>query len=304
MHVAFVVDDLTALRYFVPFSRKLFEFFPEVKQSFKPMRESHKYNGMAHDSNFNKCLDILKRFCYYAVEIDDHFEYDIVFQVEVGRTLKCKKRISFEHGFDFIFRKQQLKAEVDVYVAYTDYIAKNIESSGIKAIVSPLPICAWELDNLVVPNIKQKTAMIFYPDQGLNDLAKKVLEELERLNYIVFVKQRKKHQQIIIGGTHIYDNIWYPSEAITLSSAVNIVIGFGSSAYVDLVPIGVRYINIDINHDSSPWNMFIHPEATNYIRVLSDDQVLNAINAADASPTQLNLKNSEFIREFILKLIT
>lgn len=304
MHIAIVVDDLTALRYFVPFSRKLFEFFPEVKQSFKLMRESHKYNGMASDSNFNKCLNILERFCYYKVEIDDSFEYDIVFQVEVGQTLKCKKRISFEHGFDYVFKTQQLKTDVDLYIVNAEYIAKNVESFGIRTIVSPMPICTWELDKLVVPDVKQKTAMIFYPDQGLNDLAKKVLEELERLNYVVFVKQRKKHQQIVIGGTHVYDNVWYPSEAVTLPSMVNVVVGFGSSAYVDLVPVGVHYINIDVKHDTSPWNTFVHPEDSNYIRVLNEDQILNAINVADGKSSQLNLKGSEFIRDFIVKLIT
>jgi hypothetical protein len=135
----------------------------------------------------------------------------------------------------------------------------------------------WSINEILDMQLPTKTAFVFYPDQGDVTLANDVIQSLEDIGCAVFVKQRRKHQAVSSKGTHVFDDVWYPSEAIVGPLLSDIVIAFGSTAYVDLVPVGVLYVNVDIHHDSYPWNVFKHPTATNYVRLTDASTVSDTI---------------------------
>lgn len=306
MRVAFVVTDMTMLRYFIPLSMRLAQFAPSIEQTFFLYRGNTKYNGLHHEERYDACIKILKEFCPYALQVlESDVEYDIVFQVEVGSSLRCRKRISIQHGFDYVYKVDELKEQVHLYICSSAFVYADAFARGIPAILSPIPICMWVSDTFIKSDPNFKTALVFYPDQGDTELARQVVESLEALEFCVFVKQRRKHQPITCRGHHIFDDVWYPSEAITLPLSVDFVVGFGSSAYVDLVPMGVSYVNVDIHSKIKPWNSFVHPHVLNYSRIIEEDKVISGIEKiAMTTPRSPSISiDVEQLRIFMLQLL-
>lgn len=304
MQIAFVVDDMTMLRYYVPLSLRIYDYDCSVEQTFFLRLDNHKYNGLALLANKNRCDEILSVYCGYAsVSYDSSSRYDIVFQVESGSRLECKKRISIQHGFDYVGRLDTLKSNVDLYVCSMIETAAAPAAAGINCVVPPLPISVWNVPNISTFNDK-KTVLVFYPDQGENELAIELVNRLEARNLNVLIKQRKKHQAIAAAGKHIYDELWYPCEAIILPASTAATIGFGSSAYTDLVPLGVRYINIDIRSNEPPWNAFKHPVSSNYTRITDKESVVSKIVDMDYEKDMaLNVVSNSDIETFIKDLL-
>lgn len=302
VRVAYVTHDLTHLRYFIPFSRCLHRCASDIEQSFFLPRGNPKYNGLRSDTNYSACQRLIAQHCPYASETDGSGNFDIVIQVEVGAYLKCDRRISLEHGFDYAFRASELKEQVETYVCSSELTRDHASSLGVPAIISPLPVCMWDVgETQATPS----TALLFYPDQGDADIANEVIEHLEKQGFLVFVKQRRKWQSISGGGTHLYDDVWYPSEAVVVPLASDLVIGFGSSAYVDLVPMGVTYVNIDIHHDRGPWSAFVHPIDKNYVRVTDRNLIFETLDRVTASTRSISrsIPDAELIDAFLIGLM-
>lgn len=305
MQIAFVVDDMTMLRYYVPLSRRIHAFDASIKQSFFLRLDNHKYNGLSNLANRDRCMEILDVYCGYGnIVYDDAVEYDIVFQVESGSKLKCKKRVAIQHGFDYVGHLNDLKSNVDVYICSSKETANEPSDAGLNCVVPPLPVSVWDLQNIV--SVSDKPAvLVYYPDQGENELATQLVDCLEAANVRVIVKQRKKHQAIMSAGIHVYDEMWYPSEAIVLASTSHLTIGFGSSAYTDLVPLGIKYVNIDIRSNERPWNAFKHPDSERYIRLVDRSTVIQEIMSLDFknSKRPINTVTDADLSSFISTLL-
>ena len=295
-----MVPGLTDLRYLMPVSRLMQRYMPDVRQTFDIQRSSLKYNGLRHDDNYAACLRIVEHWAPWA-SLDVIPEYDCVIQVEVGDSLRARKRIAIQHGFDCAFLADRLR-NVDAYVCGSRMMLGFARDLGIaNTVLSPVPVPFLTLDG-VTPSTG--AAFVFYPDAGDVDLASEVIDRLLSLGRRVFVKQRRKHQPIRSGGEHVYDDVWYPSEGIVGPASSDLVVGFGSSAYTDLVPIGIHYVNVDIRHNESPWSVFVHPDSQNYMRVTERDRVIATIDACQRlmSP-QLTSVGDESAISFLVELL-
>jgi hypothetical protein len=135
----------------------------------------------------------------------------------------------------------------------------QLHSPGRNAIAGPLPISVWELDWTGSDLLNDtKRAMFFYPENGLHELVKNVIKGLQQKNWQVYVKQRAKNQNVPdVGVPVFYDRDWYPSESIHVPRISDVCIGFGTSAYTDLVPAGINFIDVPIPDYS---RMYLKPK--------------------------------------------
>jgi hypothetical protein len=302
LQVAFVLPCLTDTRYIIPFAITMHRLLPDIQQSFSIERWSSKYNGLSHHSNFIRCVEIVQQYCPWAAVATSDTTYDAVVQVETGASLQARKRISIQHGFDCAFLQDRLQ-NCDHYICGSEMMFKFASDVGMSNCeLAPTPVPFWSAD---VPASSERAVTVFYPDVGDNELAAAVVDRLLASDFRAFVKQRKKHQQIRSAGEHVYDTLWYPPEGISLPLMSEFTVGFGSSAYTDLVPVGLNYINIDLHHASFPWNVFIHPVAPNYVRVCDRDDTLVAIETAIATMRYQRpiVASDEHIKQFLLKLV-
>lgn len=309
MQIGYVVPDLTHLRYYIPFSRRA-SLTLEATNTFLLLRGNAKYNGLANDDNCKKCVELIKRYCPKSKIADDQFSADLAVQVERGwnnrRDIDAKRRISLSHGFDYTFQRGE-PSGVDAYLCSSDLSAQHAASFGVQNVLTtPFPVCLWSMDELFSESgVWPRSVTLFYPDVGDTDIAGSIVDSLIEKGFTVFVKQRRKHQKIRCGGTHVYDDVWYPSEAIVFPIATDVTIGFGSSAYVDLVPAGVRYINVDIHSMTSPWNSFAHFEDANYTRLTDASTAIDETIklAVDSSTRIRKILPVAAIDEFLKRIV-
>lgn len=282
MKALLIIPSLTDLRYLIPFSIALHKSRPDIKQYSLIERYSTKYNGLSSNENFQYVISILKQYCHWVdLEFSDN-EVDLTIQVEVGTKFNTKKRIVIQHAFDCFWINDKIDKEA-LYLCSSKMMQDFAKDCGIlNAVAMPVPVPFWDVD---VVNINKNYVTIFYPDRGDIEIANKVVDFFLDLKFNVFVKQRKKHQQIQSAGKHVYDKIWYPAEGIALPSMSNLTIGFGSSAYTDLAEIGLNYINIDLHHDKSVWREFRHPVLPNYLRILNEEDLFSTIKTFLLKPS-------------------
>lgn len=280
MKIVFYTPDLTHLRYYMPLALS----FKDHDIVFFYIKENAKYNGLSLNDNFEKFKCIIKEFTA-TDNVSDLSQIDVLFTVEsisdkrfLNLREKAKKHIVIAHGFDCIDHSKKLKD-----CTYLIPFEKSKRIIGdinldIKVLDVPIPFL-YDFDE----KVEDKSIFIFYPDAGQTDFCKKLITSLKSDRFNVTVKQRKKHQSIdnVECDCKIYDNVWWPSEALSGPINSSLTIGFGSTAYTDLALAGLRYVDIYNNNiDVFPWNRFEFPDVKNYLKLISPsiDETLQSIN--------------------------
>lgn len=299
-HVAYVIPALTDLRYIVPLIVTAHEL-DFITQYVYIERWSSKYNGLSHQVNYDKCVEILKTYAPQLSLANNDFEYDFVVQVETGSSLNCRKRISIQHGFDCAFLTDRLK-NIDSYICGSEMMLDFARLHNVNCgILAPYPIQYFSNEMLHLAKI-DKSLFVFYPDSGDRNVVDDLVKHYTVKGFDVCVKQRKKHQEMTCVGNHVYDDLWYPAESVVLPSMSQLVVGFGSSAYTDLVPAGVKYVNVELHSDSYPWNVFTHPQCDNYIRVFNQTEINESIDMLLEKDTASVKFDHDLAKQFMIQL--
>jgi len=153
------------------------------------------------------------------------------------------------------------------------YYADHVKSLGNNAIVQPYPVTLWDYKNTISAAIhskmlKNKLVTMFYPETGSHDIFKCVYEYLLAQGYEIYVKQRAKNQGVPSYIKNIvYDEVWYPSESILLPVISDFCVGFGTSAYTDLVFLNRDFIDICIPNYAK---QYYKPDRKNFYSINSD----------------------------------
>lgn len=191
-----------------------------------------------------------------------------------GHSFNYKKHYAIQHGFDWLkskwnlgFASPEYKKGRDYsktcYIAHDELYANSIREYGTPTVCPPIPVTSWNLlqqlnyakriSDYNPEHIKSsyfsddKLAVVFWPEANSdqNEAAEQIIDCLFQNGYEVIIKQRRKHQYIPAKYKEIgfYDDVWFPSESIFFPHLANVCIGFDTSAYVDLVPVGVNFID-------------------------------------------------------------
>lgn len=306
--IVYDVADMTHLRYFVPIVSCINRIFgSKIKQLFVHNRTNSKYNGMQQSVNWKRYCSIINELNITSVDRNQIQQCDILFTVESSDFKIHKKRhISISHGLDILTHAKNL-------VGCDAYICSNIIApilKNINVIIPPFPptffdfinLKNWATNKYVIDD--RRIATIFYPDKGFASFADKIILQLIEQNYNVYIKQRRKWQGISSAtGTHIYDDIWSPAEAVGLPIISDIVIGFGSTAYIDLIHAGINYIDFPvygINNqiDMSSYSSFKHGNISNI------QEIIHTINLMiDSQKQNLIQYNQNEIDNFLYRII-
>ena len=300
--IAFLFDGLTELRYLIPFSKVIRRVYPQAHQEFVFSSSCKKYNGLADPQNYARFLTIMGEQCPYAVISRDSPQgpADVEVVVENSRMSVNAVRISIQHGFDcFIDGSTQPRADVCICTSLeTGYVGEN-------CVVPPTPVTLWDMESHLSASSTAFDVVLFYPDQLDADIADRLLGRLFFEGFKVCVKQRRKWQLVKLQTcTVVYDDVWYPSESFVLPLKSRVAIGFGSSAYSDLIEAGIRYINVDLHPSDPPWNSFRHPTSPLYSRIHEiDASVMDQIVGLCRSPGTLRIPCDEQIDDFVIGLL-
>lgn len=266
MKVSILAECATSLRYYLPLLRVLESTKHDVEM-FYPIDGSglHKYNSIV--KNLSVVSDRIVRVCpdtalTPVASNKNKINTDVLFTVECvprgsqGNIFQYNKKFCIQHGTDYT-NFIQYADEKTTYIAHDTFYQDDLKNNfSVNAICPSKPIAFWDINkqldffnpSQLKPLLEKKIAYLFYPDRGRTSLAKEVILYLSSIGYTVIVKQRRKHQAVEkfnVNNVHVvYDDIWYPSEAVFFPSIADIAIGFSSAAYVDLVPAGVNYIDL------------------------------------------------------------
>jgi hypothetical protein len=230
-----------------------------------------KYNGMRHDSNWRRYREVVEELDITTVDRCSAVRCDVLFTVESSDiNIERTRHISISHGLDMIAHARNLVG-CDAYIC-PGVIATHPTLKNINVVESPVPVTFFDFDALkrwghdmyTGDNDNDNTliATVFYPDKGHAALADAVISRLIDIGCNTYVKQRRKWQQITTtAGIHVYDDVWSPAEAIALPITSDVVVGFGSTAYIDVIYSGVQYIDCPVyglsdQPDMSCWQTF------------------------------------------------
>jgi hypothetical protein len=277
--IGYDVPDLTHLRYFFPFVSTLDECQLDVRHRFFHTRKNAKYNGLGHGKNWSKYERLLEHQRIEKFDADvcsaSDVGYDVLVTVEAGCLTPSARHVAVSHGLDCDPLVDRL-VNCHAYVCGPTVAGHpRVKDSGVRVKIPPCPVSMFTFDELqthalehyAVPD--RKVVTLLYPDAGHAALADAIVDELEDAGYFVYVKQRRKWQPIGTQlGMHVYDDLWYPSEALMLPLVSDVTIGFGSTACLDLVEVGVNYVNVDV------WPRLLHPDFENYTSVQPDVSVV------------------------------
>ncbi|MHA1284351.1 MAG: hypothetical protein ACTSQP_17770 [Promethearchaeota archaeon] len=300
MKVCFATFDLTCLRYYCPIlevlkDNKDIEFFLYT------FRHSNKYNGLKNINNFSILRNIINSInsnIKISQPKESKIKCDVLFTVEnvFNHLFQCDKIFSIQHGFDYLYLGQRATQNT-IYLCNSENYGKDIEARfKIKYIVPPLPIAYSTIEKQIAfANKKIETdkeiVFIFFPDKGFLRLVRKIIFFLKNKDFFIIIKQRRKGQPIprnIGADLVVYDEIWYPSEAIFYPLISKIVMGFSCSAFTDLCEIGINFIDFAVlkHYKKSP-NLYIKPNVNNY-RYIKNKFLKNARSIIN----QISLKNN------------
>jgi len=291
-----LTECVTSLRYFFPILRVLKDGEHDIKIVY-PADGSGlgKYNSAIRNLNIiaDRIVKLYPKTELVPVVSDSaKIKTDVLFTVECvprgiqGNIFQYDKKFCIQHGTDYT-NFIQYADENTTYIAHDAcYQSDFVKKFGINAIYPDLPVTFWDINEQlnffsqahINSLLKKRIAYIFYPDKGNKQLAKETILYLNSLGLTVFVKQRRKHQSVEkfnLENVHVlYDDIWYPSEAVVFSSIADIVLGFSSAAYSDLAAAGVNYIDLALEPYSkcrseisknSQWPGYVKPyERSNF----------------------------------------
>lgn len=264
---------MTSLRYAVPFIKTVKRLLDkDIVLIYNDSACIYKYNSIK--SHFEKLLKICNDNKIQAINIEEFKNKKVkvknIFCVEnIYIDIKHENCYSFQHGFDWeILHKNDKTA---TYIVTETHFKNAIENLGLRAMVSPIPVVFWdwaynvERINL---NLDNKTVTMFYPEQGNEDLFKKIHEKLKESGYISYIKQRKKNQLVPSEFNNIfYDDLWYPAESIFLPIISDFCIGFGTSAYTDLIHLNRKFVDLCIPDYSKK---YYKPQVSNLISITKE----------------------------------
>lgn len=274
---AFYIEDMTSLRYAIPFIKTAKRLLNEdVLLIYNDTAYTHKYNSIKrYQKRFqevcedNEISSITQRDAVYIKRL----KIKNLFCVEnTAREIEHENYCSFQHGFDYTGLHKNVQHST--YIVTEKYFKDVIESFGLKAIVQPTPVVFWDWDYhikeavLTNQHINEKIAMMFYPEEGHRDIFKQVKERLESSGYKTYIKQRLKNQQVPSEFENtFYDHAWYPSESIFLPMLSDFSVGFGTSAYTDLIHINKDFIDLSLPDYS---RNYYKPERSNFISITNN----------------------------------
>jgi hypothetical protein len=216
----------------------------------------------------------------------------------------------------------------EAYIAVDKFYHDDIKSyyPNFEVLVPPSPTSFWSIDSnnsqeliksvqdtIKKNSKKSKIAFLFYPEEGNKELVEKVISFLSDNDCAVIIKQRRKNQPIPPSFYNTddvfitYDEIWYPSEGVVLPYISDLCIGFGTSAYVDIVAIGKKFIDICLYDYSLAYSKPI--SNSNYYQAKQDEKslitsiqktILKALrNNTDLIFKNSNKKNLEFLNAIL-----
>lgn len=280
MKVALLCEGMTDLRYFLPLCRAIRHLCNDIKIEMY-YTFSGKYNSIPR--NFNRFLDVMKDGFDYIVfkgiyEDDIKVSTDVLFTIEnisdfnispgkknkksINTSFSYRKRFCIQHGLDYLNFASSDKEYIVTSSCYSDDLMSRFSCSSV---TSEIPISFWDIENqlsLINKEIKdrfsKKSVCIFYPEAGYHNEVLEIINFLIERKYNIIIKQRRKNQGLpkeYFNHRDIsicFDDLWYPSESIISPAITGFTIGFGTSAYTELVPAGIKYIDVAIPDYSKP----------------------------------------------------
>ena len=263
---------MTSLRYAVPFIKTVKRLLnKDVILIYNDSVCLYKYNSIK--SYLEKLLKICNDNKIQAISVEE-FNKEIkvknIFCVEnTCKDIKHENYYSFQHGFDWEILHKNNKAAT--YIVTEEHFKNAIENLGLRAMVSPKPVVFWDwaynIERINL-NLDNKAVTMFYPEQGNEDLFKKIHEKLKQSGYIPYIKQRKKNQSVPSEFNNIfYDDLWYPTESIFLPIISDFCVGFGTSAYTDLIHLNRNFVDLCVPDYS---NKYYKPQVSNLISITKE----------------------------------
>lgn len=273
----FYVDSMTTLRYAIPFIKTVKKLLNKEVMLIYSVACRHKYN-----SNI-KYENLLQEICKKHQILFANQEEDLrvnsiktrnLFCLEnTSEEIICENYYSFQHGFDYTgLCKKNFNT---TYLVTEQHFKNELANLNIKSIVQPTPVAFWDWDYYLNEFMtskefleKEKIVTMFYPENGSHEIFKQIKEKLDSIGYTIYVKQRRKNQTVPKEFNNVfYDDMWYPSESIFLPMMSDLLIGFGTSAYTDLIHINRSFIDLCIPDYSKN---YYKPQVENLISITND----------------------------------
>lgn len=266
--VAYDVTDLTMLRYYTPFIKRVVQVRDDVMHVLAFDRRNTKYNGLHAEQNKAKydviVADLRRLGNVRSVEQRDVVCDTFVSVESTSSNVRHERHVAIAHGLDCVTHAKTLTM-CDAYIC-SPHVAALEYVRGLPTMSPTCPMSLlthgelrdWASANIIAHS-GRSTVTVFYPDRGHRQLADAVISQLAK-TCDVYVKQRRKWQDVTAVEAHriVYDDVWVPAEAIALPLATDVTLGFGSTAYIDLIEANVEYVDVDI------WCTSIRPAVTNY----------------------------------------
>tara|TARA_Y100000034_G_C6861461_1_gene392123 strand:+ start:152 stop:1282 length:1131 start_codon:yes stop_codon:yes gene_type:complete len=279
INVAFYLKDMTCLRYFIPILRAINEINKNI-QIYLFVDKTGKYNSIvspAHIKIFNEQIQKLNIEKIKIIDFKEFKKQNLIISTQVlfsgtasdtgngdldhGKYFNFNKKIVVQHGFDYLGPKKGCRSSCNktLYIVADEIYGRDIVNrmkSKAKYIVPKFPPQYWYSEeqklyfkNYFNINDNDKVAFILYPEKGYHKIALGHTDYLSKLDFKIFIKQRRKNQLIdqafqkINNVFSLYDDVWYPSEAVGIPLLSDLCIGYGSGGYVDISKIKCPYID-------------------------------------------------------------
>lgn len=314
MKIVFACSVLSYLRYFGP----IIEYIKDeenIELWFAIRKNSQKYNGLQIEENYKSFLKILDVYFNSPEIISDidkkntKINCDILFTVcgVDSDRFDYKKHYAIQHCFDHLVHGKNSNSKT-VHLCNAEIYGILLQTKyKTKYVIPPLPVAFSNLNTQIefarkTISTDKKIVTIFFPRKGSIRLVRSIVKYLKKKDYFVVIKQRKKSQQVpnnIGSDLIVYDDIWYPSEAIFYPLVSDIAIGFGSAIFTDLCEVGINVIDNAIPKYTRKGGAYIRPNYKNYW-YFNKKFHKNTINTID----QISLKsinNIKFVSEDLIK---
>ena len=309
MNVAFLCEGMTDLRYLLPLYSGLRKYREEII-FYLYYTSSGKYNSI--DLNAERFSAILgsDEFssikAFHAENSDPSITFDLLFTIEnisdfnirpgkenkksINKAFNYRKRFCIQHGLDYFNFASKDSDYIVTSKCYQDDLKNRFNSNSI---ISEIPISFWNIsdqiklvDKTARDYMKKRSAFLFYPENGYHKEVSDIVNFLIKKDYRIIIKQRRKNQGI--PGLYydhpnisiFFDDSWYPSEAVVLPAISTFAMGFGTSAYFDLIPAGIPYIDFAFPDYSRPIEKYSGDESISINRrgyVKPDSSIFSCI---------------------------
>jgi len=307
----FYVDSMTTLRYAIPFiktTKKLLD--KDVLLVYNTVC-NRKYNSnIRHES-------LLQKICkkhdvkLFKQERDDDLKTCNLFCLEnTSKGISYENYYSFQHGFDYTGLYKNVPNAT--YLVTEQYFKNELTKLNMNSLLQPFPVVFWDWDYYVNEFIlskdflekKQNIATMFYPESGSQDMFKRIREALDSRGYTTHIKQRRKNQVVPTEFDNIfYDDLWYPTESIFLPIISDVIVGFGTSAYTDLIHINRSFVDLCIPDYSKK---YYKPRVNNLISITNnfyDEFCKLSFKNVTMSDKLANPCDFQKIKDFLLQVI-